>query len=128
VLSQGRLLKKIDIVLQFSLIQDILYSISIWREREEFFMAETRTISVNRWGNGLGIRLPKEFTDKEGITETSKVEVSATDSGLIITRAKEPRRHIPLAERLKNWDGQPYEITDEDKEWLNMEPVGDEIW
>ena len=91
-------------------------------------MAETRTIRVNRWGNGLGIRLPKEFTDKEGITETSSVEVRAIYNGLIITRAKEPRRHIALAERLKNWDGQPYELTDEDKAWLNMTPVGDEVW
>ena len=91
-------------------------------------MAETRTIRVNRWGNGLGIRLPKEFTDKEGITETSRVEVKATDNGLIITRAKEPFKHIPLAERLKDWNGQPYELSDEDREWLNMEPVGEEKW
>ena len=91
-------------------------------------MAETRTIRVNRWGNGLGIRLPKEFTDKEGITETSSVEVRAIDNGLIITRAKEPRRHISLAERFKNWDGQPYELTDEDKAWLNMTPAGAETW
>ena len=91
-------------------------------------MAKTRTVRVNRWGNGLGIRLPKEFTDKEGITEKSRVEVTATDNRLIITRAKEPRRHIPLAERFKNWDGKPYEMTTEDKEWLNMEPVGEEKW
>ena len=91
-------------------------------------MVETRIIRVNRWGNGLGIRLPKEFTDKEGITEESRVEVFTTDQGLVITRLKEPRKHISLAERLKNWDGQPYELTNEDKEWLNMEPVGEEIW
>jgi Growth regulator len=91
-------------------------------------MAETKTIRVNRWGNGLGIRLPKEFTDREGITETSKVEVSVTGNGLVVIHVKEPRRHISLAERLKDWDGQPYEITDEDKEWLNMELAGDEIW
>ena len=90
-------------------------------------MPGTRTLRVNRWGNGLGIRLPKEFTDKAGITETSRVEVSATDNGLMITCVKEPRRHIPLAERLKDWDGQPYELTAEDKEWVNMEPVGEEI-
>ena len=91
-------------------------------------MARVRIIRVNRWGNGLGIRLPKEFTDNQNITETSQVEVSVTDKGLIITRAMEPRRHIPLAERLKDWDGQPYEPTDEDRAWLNMEPVGEEIW
>jgi hypothetical protein len=40
----------------------------------------------------------------------------------------EPRRHIPLVERLKNWDGQPYELTEEDREWQDMKPVGEEIW
>ncbi|MCL2336836.1 MAG: AbrB/MazE/SpoVT family DNA-binding domain-containing protein [Firmicutes bacterium] len=90
-------------------------------------MSKIRTIRVNRWGNGLGIRLPKEFTDKEGITEKSSVEVTVTANGLIITCAKEPRKHISLAERLHNWDGQPYELTDEDREWLNMEPAGEEI-
>ena len=90
-------------------------------------MTGTRTVRVNRWGNGLGIRLPKEFTDKEGITETSKVQVRSTENGLIITREKEPRKHIPLSERLSGWDGQPYELTNEDSDWLNMEPVGEEI-
>jgi antitoxin component of MazEF toxin-antitoxin module len=110
----------------------MLYSISctvytVWYCKEVISMAGTRTIRVNRWGNGLGIRLPKEFIDRAGITETSQVEVTATDNGLLITRAKEPRRHIPLAERLKEWDGKSYELTDEDRDWLNMEPVGDEI-
>jgi len=91
-------------------------------------MTGVKTIRVNRWGNGLGIRLPKEFIDRAGITETSRVEVSSTDNKLIVTRAQEPRRHIPLAERLKDWDGQPYEPAGEDMAWLNMEPVGEEIW
>jgi antitoxin component of MazEF toxin-antitoxin module len=91
-------------------------------------MIGTKTVRVNRWGNGLGIRLPKEFIDSAGITEASRVEVRATDDGLMISCAKKQRRHIPLAERLKNWDGKPYELTAEDKEWQDMKPVGEEIW
>ena len=90
-------------------------------------MNGTRTLRVNRWGNGLGIRLPKEFTEKAGITETSRVEVSITENGLIITHDKEPRRHIPLSERLKGWEGKPYELIEEDREWINMKCVGDEV-
>ena len=91
-------------------------------------MIGTKTVRVNRWGNGLGIRLPKEFIDSAGITETSRVEVRAIDDGLMISGIKEPRRHIPLAERLKNWNGQPYELTEEDRQWQTMKPVGEEIW
>jgi hypothetical protein len=39
-------------------------------------------------------------------------------SSLIITRAQEPRKHISLAERFKDWDGKPYELSDEDSAWL----------
>jgi antitoxin component of MazEF toxin-antitoxin module len=91
-------------------------------------MTGTRTIRVNRWGNGLGIRLPKEFTDQAGITETSRVEIKTTDVGLIITSVHEPRKHIPLAERLKNWDGRPYELNNEDRELIDMEAAGEEAW
>jgi predicted DNA-binding antitoxin AbrB/MazE fold protein len=42
-------------------------------------------------------------------------------------KIKEPKKHITLAERLKNWDGKPYELSDEDREWLNMEDVGEEL-
>ena len=90
-------------------------------------MIRNRIIRVNRWGNGLGIRLPKEFTDREGIIETSRVVVDTMGNGLLITSIKEPRRHIPLTERLKDWNGQSYELTDEDREWVNLEPKGDEI-
>jgi len=84
----------------------------------------TKTISVNRWGNGLGIRLPKEFIDKTGITEKSQVEVNEVDGKLVIVRAKETRRHISLAERLKDWNGIPPEP--EVIDW--GEPVGEEEW
>jgi antitoxin component of MazEF toxin-antitoxin module len=106
---------------------DILYSISYNFFRRVQKMA-TRTVRVTRWGNGLGIRLPKEFTDSEGISEKSSVEISIQESSLVITPVKEPKKHIPLAKRLENWNGQPYDLTDEDKEWLNMKPAGDEVW
>ena len=84
----------------------------------------TKTVKVNRWGNGLGIRLPKEYIDKVGITEKSQVEVSEVDGRLIIMRSKTPRLHIPLADRLKDWKGMPAEP--EDIDW--GEPVGEEEW
>ena len=68
-------------------------------------MTVERTIRVNRWGNDLGIRLPKEFIDKAHITETSQVEVSITDKGLFIMQAKRQRKHIPLSERFKDYKG-----------------------
>ncbi len=89
-------------------------------------MPGTRTLRVSRTSNGFHIYLPKDFADEAGISETSRVEVNATDYGLSITRVDKP--HIPLAERLKNWHGQPYELTEEDKVWQDIPSAGDEAW
>jgi antitoxin MazE len=83
----------------------MIYCIYVYHFEGVFYMTGTKIVRVNRWGNGLGIRLPKEFVTGANITETSHVELSVTDKGLLITRAKEPRRHIPLAERFKDYKG-----------------------
>ena len=89
-------------------------------------MVEAKVMTVNRWGAGLGIRLPKEFIDQAGITEKSKIQAKVVADTLVVSALKEPRNHIPLAERLKNWDGKAYTLTDEDTEWLNLKPAGEE--
>jgi len=44
----------------------------------------------------------------------------------------EQRNHIPLAVRMEkaledgSWDGKPAEITQEDREWLDMPSAGEE--
>jgi hypothetical protein len=40
---------------------------------------------------------------------------------------KSYRKHIPLAERLKDWEDQPYKLNAEDSEWINLKLVGKEI-
>ena len=74
-------------------------------EKRGTVMTQTRTVQVNRWGDDLGIRLPKEFIEKIRLTDASRLEVSMTDSGLFITRANMRRSHIPLSERFKDYKG-----------------------
>jgi antitoxin MazE len=64
-----------------------------------------KTIRVSRWGNGLGIRLPKEFAERASIDETSCVEVREVSDGLLIAPTKEPRRRMTLAERFRGYNG-----------------------
>jgi len=47
---------------------------------------------------------------------------------IVIKKVVKKRRHIPLSERFKNREGKPYEITGEDKTWIEAEPVGEEVW
>lgn len=46
-------------------------------------------IQVSRWGNGLGVRLPKELVRRLGIGEGSRVDVSE-DRGRIVISVERP--------------------------------------
>jgi hypothetical protein len=43
------------------------------------------------------------------------------------TSTTTPRKHITLAERIKDWHGEPYTLTDEDRAWINFPAEGDEL-
>ena len=82
--------------------------------------------TIAKWGNSQGIRLPKILLESANLTDSDTVNVLAENNSIIITKVENKKKHIPLAERLKNWNGQPYELTGEDSAWLNMEPIGEE--
>ncbi|MCL2528013.1 MAG: AbrB/MazE/SpoVT family DNA-binding domain-containing protein [Defluviitaleaceae bacterium] len=84
--------------------------------------------TIQKWGNSRAIRLPKAILETACIEENEQVKIIATHSKITIKKLKSNRTHIPLAERIKNWNRQPYELTDEDREWLDMEPAGEEVW
>jgi len=84
--------------------------------------------TIQKWGNSQAIRLPKAILETASISENEKVHILAERNQIIIKKSRKHREHIPLAERLKDWSGQPYELNDEDKAWLDLEPVGDEVW
>lgn len=82
--------------------------------------------TIQKWGNSQAIRLPKAILETAGVGENEQVQILAERNKIVISKPRSRREHIPLAERLKNWNGQPYELTSEDREWLDMEPVGEE--
>ena len=84
--------------------------------------------TIVRWGNSRGVRLPKVLLETASLADNDTVDVIAENGQIIIKKAETKRVRIPLSERLSGWDGKPYELTDEDREWLNMKPVGDEAW
>jgi len=84
--------------------------------------------TIQKWGNSQAIRLPKAILETASIEENEQVHILAERNQIIIKKSRKHREHISLAERLKDWKGQPYELNPEDKTWLDLEPVGDEIW
>jgi antitoxin MazE len=55
-------------------------------------------VMVARWGNSLGLRIPKDIALRAGLCEGSRVEVEAAGGRIIITPAR-PR--YVLADLLK---------------------------
>ena len=82
------------------------------------YMATTTQIS--KWGNSLGLRLPKSVTREAQLDEGDTVDVSV-NNGTIVIRPSRPRYSLDeLVRRItaKNRHGET--------DW--GDPVGDEVW
>jgi antitoxin MazE len=55
-------------------------------------------VQVARWGNSLGVRIPKQIAERAGLREGTRVEIEADGDRIVITRA---RRRYLLAELLQ---------------------------
>ena len=61
---------------------------------EVYFMQ----VQVTRWGNSLGVRIPKQIAERVGLREGARVEIEADTDRIIITHS---RRRYQLAELLQ---------------------------
>ena len=87
-------------------------------------MEMARTMTVNKWGNSLGIRFPSDFVELINLKEKSLVEIKADGEQLIIKKIGDtsPRRTIQELFELYPADY----IEDTEIDWGS--PVGGEIW
>lgn len=80
---------------------------------------------VSKWGNGLGVLLPKEVVEKMELKAGDKLVLEMEND--IITLKKEsdvlviPR--YKLEDLLKGYEGYQNE-----EYWKDVEPVGEEVW
>lgn len=59
------------------------------------------TVVAQKWGNSLGIRIPKDAADRIGIDQGSEIELSVIGSESIITlKPKRTRKKYTLDELL----------------------------
>jgi antitoxin MazE len=78
-------------------------------------------VTLHRWGNSVGLRVPKPLLEQLGLGEGSKVDVRVEDGRLVI----EPHRtrRMTLKDVLDGFtaDDRPGEV-----DW--GPPVGKEVW
>lgn len=78
------------------------------------------SITVNRWGNSLGIRLPQSVTKQLNINADDQLELSIFNGKLTLEKQSKP---LTLEELFKDYSG----------EMITVSPiipisVGDEKW
>lgn len=78
--------------------------------------------TIQRWGNSQAVRLPKPILETASFKENEKVQIIAGEGHIIIKKAA-ASNYKPLAERLKDFDGN-YQF----EEWDTGKPVGKEVW
>ena len=80
---------------------------------------------VSKWGNGLGVLLPKEVVEKMELEAGDKL-VLEMENGIITLKKESDVLIIPrfkLEDLLKGYEGYQNE-----KYWKDVEPVGEEVW
>ena len=82
---------------------------------------------IKKWGNSLATRIPKAIVDSIDLHLDQEVEIEAVNGRIIITPLKE-KKEYKLEELLSQCKPESVKLTREDQEWLNTEPVGEEIW
>jgi antitoxin MazE len=76
-------------------------------------------VVISKWGNSLGLRVPRDIAARLGLTEGARVDVEASDDGrIVITRS---RRRFTLDELLAGMTPDKQHGSNDDP------PLGEEI-
>ena len=76
-------------------------------------------VLIAKWGNSLGLRVPRDIAARIGLTEGARVDIEASEDGrIIVTRS---RRRFTLDELLAGM------TPDREHRFENDAPAGEEI-
>jgi len=84
-------------------------------------------VTIKKWGNSLATRIPKAVVESIDLHLDQKIDIEAVNGQIIITPVKE-KKEYKLEELLSQCKSGSMKLTKEDQEWLNAEPVGNEVW
>ena len=76
---------------------------------------------IQKWGNSLGLRIPKSFANEASVEAGSTVDIAIEDGSLVVRPLRRPR--YTLEELLRQVN-----VRNRHKEVSTGEPVGREAW
>ena len=56
-----------------------------------YIFGDVMQTRIQRWGNSLGLRIPKAFAEQAGVEAGSEGDLALDDGELIIRPAREPK-------------------------------------
>ena len=83
-----------------------------------------RTATLRQSGGSIIVSLPKAFLDQLGLKADTPVDIDVVDGKIVIARPSPGR--IGLEARLAQCNFE-LPMSDEEREWLDSPPVGDEV-
>ena len=78
-------------------------------------------VQIRKWGNSSAVRLPKALMEQLGLDAGSTLAVEIRD-GALVMRPSGPT----LDEMLATCTPEKMALTEEDRQWLDSDPVGNE--
>lgn len=82
-------------------------------------------LTVKKWGNSLGVRIPKSIAEAGKLKVDQEVLIEAIAGKIIITPIAQAKEYS-LKELLENCPPDSLALDAEDRDWLNDKPVGKE--
>jgi antitoxin ChpS len=81
-------------------------------------------VQLTKWGNSLGLRVPKDIAERLRLSEGSRVDLETDAAGRIIMTPA--RRRYTLDELLAQCDPQA-PMSEDERAWLDAPRVGGEL-
>lgn len=81
------------------------------------------SVAIRQSGGANIVSIPKAIVKTLGLQTGSKLDLSIKDNQIILTPIQEEQT---LASLLEGSPKECFAVTQEDKEWLDMQPVGKE--
>lgn len=79
---------------------------------------------VQKWGNSLGVRIPKAMADELSLSDGADVELVLSNGTIALRPVVPKRKRHKLSELLAAFDPKKHRHDEEDWDWA---PVGKEI-
>ena len=76
---------------------------------------------VHKWGNSLGLRIPKSYAAEADMADGSEVEITIQDGDLLIHSVRKRKFNLEFLLKQVDSDNLHDEIESDD-------PVGTEVW